>query len=64
MDMIGRNEEIPIGGGARFNGFEVQNSRELTTAAGMAGRQRNEKRRTNANQLRRAVCVCETLLVS
>ena len=24
MDMIGRNEEIPVGGGARFTGFEVQ----------------------------------------
>jgi len=24
MDMIGRNEEIPVGGGARFNGLEVQ----------------------------------------
>ena len=24
MDMIGRNEEVPIGGGARFNGLAVQ----------------------------------------
>src|SRR5439155_9730742 len=24
MDMIGRNEEIPAGGGARFNGLDVQ----------------------------------------
>ena len=23
MDMIGRNEEIPVGGGARFAGLEV-----------------------------------------
>jgi hypothetical protein len=26
MDMIGRNEEIPIGGGPRFAGFEVQSA--------------------------------------
>ena len=24
MDMVGRNEEVPVGGGGRFNGLEVQ----------------------------------------
>ena len=31
MDMIGRNEEIPVGGGARFNGFEVQTAESNAT---------------------------------
>jgi peptidase M28-like protein/PA domain-containing protein len=32
MDMIGRNEEIPIGGGARFNGLEVQTAESNSNA--------------------------------
>jgi hypothetical protein len=32
MDMIGRNEEIPIGGGARFNGLETQTAESNSNA--------------------------------
>jgi len=32
MDMIGRNEEIPIGGGARFNGLEPQTAESNSNA--------------------------------
>jgi hypothetical protein len=36
MDMIGRNEEIPIGGGARFGGLEVQTAESNSNASTMA----------------------------
>jgi len=32
MDMIGRNEEIPIGGGPRFNGLETQTAESNSNA--------------------------------
>src|SRR5262245_46200377 len=32
MDMIGRNEEIPVGGGNRFNGLEVQTAESNSNA--------------------------------
>ena len=32
MDMIGRNEEIPVGGGKRFNGLEVQTAESNSNA--------------------------------
>ena len=32
MDMIGRNEEIPVGGGARFNGLDVQTAESNSNA--------------------------------
>jgi Zn-dependent M28 family amino/carboxypeptidase len=32
MDMIGRNEEIPVGGGARFGGLEVQTAESNNNA--------------------------------
>jgi Zn-dependent M28 family amino/carboxypeptidase len=37
MDMIGRNEEIPVGGGARFTGFEVQTAESNNNAVNMMG---------------------------
>jgi Zn-dependent M28 family amino/carboxypeptidase len=37
MDMIGRNEEIPVGGGARFNGFEVQTAESNNNTVNMMG---------------------------
>jgi Zn-dependent M28 family amino/carboxypeptidase len=37
MDMIGRNEEIPVGGGARFNGFEVQTAESNNNAVNLMG---------------------------
>src|SRR5262249_46923613 len=35
MDMIGRNEEVPVGGGARFNGLDVQTAESNANAVNM-----------------------------
>ena len=35
MDMIGRNEEMPIGGGPRFTGFDVQSAESNSNAVNM-----------------------------
>jgi hypothetical protein len=37
MDMIGRNEEVPVGGGGRFNGFEVQSAESNSNALNVMG---------------------------
>jgi Zn-dependent M28 family amino/carboxypeptidase len=37
MDMIGRNEEIPVGGGQRFAGLEVQTAESNSNAVNVGG---------------------------
>jgi Zn-dependent M28 family amino/carboxypeptidase len=37
MDMIGRNEEVPVGGGNRFNGLEVQTAESNNNSVNMMG---------------------------
>lgn len=37
MDMVGRNEEIPVGGGGRFNGLPVQTAESNANAVNMMG---------------------------
>ena len=37
MDMIGRNEEVQVGGGNRFNGLEVQTAESNANAVNMMG---------------------------
>ena len=37
MDMVGRNEEVPVGGGARFNGLEVQSAESNANALNVMG---------------------------
>ena len=37
MDMIGRNEEVEVGAGARFNGLEVQTAESNSNAVNMMG---------------------------
>ena len=37
MDMVGRNEEVPVGGGARFNGLEVQTAESNSNGVNMMG---------------------------
>jgi hypothetical protein len=37
MDMIGRNEEVQVGGGNRFNGLEVQTAESNVNAVNMMG---------------------------
>lgn len=37
MDMIGRNEEVPVGGGARFRGLELQTAESNANAVNVLG---------------------------
>jgi Zn-dependent M28 family amino/carboxypeptidase len=37
MDMIGRNEEVPVGGGGRFRGLELQTAESNANAANIIG---------------------------
>ncbi|PYQ73912.1 MAG: peptidase M28, partial [Acidobacteria bacterium] len=37
MDMVGRNEEVPVGGGPRFNGLEVQTAESNANAVNVMG---------------------------
>jgi Zn-dependent M28 family amino/carboxypeptidase len=37
MDMVGRNEEVPVGGGGRFNGLDVQTAESNNNAVNMMG---------------------------
>jgi hypothetical protein len=37
MDMIGRNEEVPVGGGGRFTGLEVQTAESNRNAINLLG---------------------------
>jgi Zn-dependent M28 family amino/carboxypeptidase len=37
MDMIGRSEEVPVGGGARFNGLEPQTAESNRNAVNVGG---------------------------
>jgi Zn-dependent M28 family amino/carboxypeptidase len=37
MDMLGRNEEVPVGGGARFNGLEPQTAESNNNAVNVGG---------------------------
>ena len=37
MDMVGRNEEVPVGGGARFNGLEAQTAESNNNAVNLFG---------------------------
>jgi len=37
MDMIGRNEEVPVGGGARFRGLDLQTAESNATATNIIG---------------------------
>jgi hypothetical protein len=37
LDMVGRNEEVPVGGGPRFNGLEVQTAESNRNAVNILG---------------------------
>ncbi|MBI3983070.1 MAG: M28 family peptidase [Gemmatimonadetes bacterium] len=54
MDMIGRNEEVPVGGGARFRGLEFQTAESNNNAVNILGYSRTPDlwaviQRANAN---------------
>ncbi len=44
MDMVGRNEEVPVGGGARFRGLEVQTAESNENAVNVMGTTRTTMR--------------------
>ena len=37
MDMVGRNEEVPVGGGRRFNGLEIQTAESNENSVNIMG---------------------------
>jgi Zn-dependent M28 family amino/carboxypeptidase len=41
MDMVGRNEEVPVGGGNRFRGLEVQTAESNSNAVNIMGYSRS-----------------------
>jgi Zn-dependent M28 family amino/carboxypeptidase len=41
MDMIGRNMEVPVGGGRRFNGLEVQSAESNNNSVNIIGHSRS-----------------------
>jgi hypothetical protein len=41
MDMIGRNMEVPVGGGRRFNGLEVQSAESNNNSVNIIGHSRH-----------------------
>ena len=41
MDMIGRNMEVPVGGGRRFNGLEVQSAESNSNSVNIIGHSRS-----------------------
>lgn len=41
MDMIGRNMEVPVGGGRRFNGLEVQSAESNSNSINIIGHSRH-----------------------
>ena len=41
MDMVGRNEEVPVGGGPRFNGLEIQTAESNRNAINILGYSRH-----------------------
>lgn len=44
MDMVGRNEEVPVGGGARFRGLDVQTAQSNENAVNVIGTTRTTMR--------------------
>jgi hypothetical protein len=53
MDMIGRNMEVPVGGGRRFNGLEVQSAESNNDSVNIIGHSRSPSLKTaveRANQ--------------
>lgn len=50
MDMIGRNEEVPVGGGARFRGLEVQTAESNNNAINIMAYSRSADMKTAAEK--------------
>jgi len=55
MDMIGRNEEVPEGGGARFRGLELQTAESNRNAINIIGTTRSGDLKTAVQQANAAI---------
>lgn len=55
MDMIGRNEEVPEGGGARFRGLELQTAESNNNAINIIGTSRSADMKSEVERANRAV---------
>lgn len=54
MDMIGRNEEVQVGGGPRFNGLEVQTAESNRNAVNLLGYSRHPELSATVERANRA----------
>jgi hypothetical protein len=55
MDMIGRNEEVPVGGGGRFNGLDLQTAESNANAVNIIGTTRSPDMRTEAETANKGI---------
>ena len=55
MDMIGRNMEVPIGGGRRFNGLEVQSAESNSNSVNIIGHSRSAALKAAVEQANKAL---------
>lgn len=55
MDMIGRNEEVPVGGGGRFNGLELQTAESNQNAVNVIGTTRSTDMRAETERANRGI---------
>jgi hypothetical protein len=54
MDMIGRNEEVPVGGGSRFRGLDLQTAESNRNAVNVIGTTRSPALKTAIERANRA----------
>jgi peptidase M28-like protein/PA domain-containing protein len=57
MDMIGRNEEVPVGGGARFRGLDIQTAESNSNATNILGTVRSPELRAAFEQANKGLGV-------
>jgi Zn-dependent M28 family amino/carboxypeptidase len=55
MDMIGRDEEVPVGGGARFRGLEIQTAQSNANATNVIGTVKSPDLKKTVEQANRAM---------
>jgi hypothetical protein len=55
MDMIGRNMEVPVGGGRRFNGLEVQSAESNSNSVNIIGHSRSPVLKAAVEQANKAL---------
>jgi Zn-dependent M28 family amino/carboxypeptidase len=57
MDMVGRDEEVPVGGGGRFRGLEIQTAQSNSNATNILGTVRSPDLRAAFEQANKAIGV-------